>query len=201
MKLADQWFELASTAEGLPEKHLQLRAAHWYRRALPQLSGLKQEIVEKRLSEMTYVAEAAGPTLVFLPDVEMLGVEGVLINDDKGHFRDERLKGEKYAQVLWAHPQDNAPSHYAFTLNRKYSKLAGKAAINDIKSVDRAQKPQVFAIYGDKRLLWKSRPLQDKLESQEFSVNVSNVRTLHLRVEGGGYGGHALWVDVVLEQK
>ena len=165
------------------------------------MAGLQKETVEKRLSEMKYVAEAAGPKIVFLTKVPMLGAEGILINDDKGHFRDERLKGEKYPQVLWAHPQDKVPSHYAFTLNRKYSKLTGKAAINDVQSIDRAQKPQQFAIYGDKRLLWKSRPLQNKLDADEFSVNVSNVRTLHLYVAGGGYGGHALWVDVALEEK
>lgn len=87
-------------------------------------------------------------------------------------------------KVPCAHPQDNAPSHYGFTLNRKYSHVTGKAAINDVQSVDRAQKPQLFTIYGDKRLLWKSRPLQEKLDAEEFSVNVT---TLHFYVTGGGH--------------
>ncbi len=199
--LADRWRELSETSDGLAEKQLQFRAGYWYRQALPALPDSEKDAIEKRLSEMKYVVAAAGPKIVFLPDLEVVSVEGVLINDDKGNFREERLKGEKYPMVLWAHPQDDAASHYAFKLNRKYSQLSGKAAINDIRSVERAAKPQVFSIYGDQRLLWKSRPLQERLDSQEFSVNVSNVRTLHLYVEGGGYGGHALWVDVVLEEK
>lgn len=201
LALAGQWSELADAADGLPEKHLQLRAAHWYREALSKLSGLERDVIENKLSKMKHVVEAAGPKIVFLTDVPMLGAEGVLLNDGKGNFREERLKGKKYPQVLWAHPQDKAVSHYAFTLNRKYSQLTGQAAINDLQSVARATNPQTFAIYGDKRLLWKSRPLQDKLDSQDFTVKLNNVRVLHLYVSGGGYGGHALWVDVSLEEK
>lgn len=201
VKLADQWFELAGEAKGLSEKHLQLHAAYWYRQALPNLPGLEKDAVEKRLSGMKHVVAAEGPKLVFLRDVPMFGTPDVLINDDKGYFREERLKGEKYPQVLWAHAKDDGSSHYAFTLRRKFSRLTGKAAINDVQSVARALKPQQFTIYGDKRLLWKSRPLQDKLDSEEFNLNVSNVTTLHFYVAGGGFGGHALWVDVVLEEK
>lgn len=199
-ELGDLWFRLSGESKGLQKKHLRRRAAHWYRLALPELTGLRKESVEKRLAGMKLKADVAGPALVHLPDVPMAGHEGVVMGSGTP-FRDEPLQGKTYPQVLWAHPEDKLPSHYAFTLNRKFARMTGKAAINDMKAVDRAQRPQQFAIYGDGRLLWKSRPLQEKLESERFSLNVRSVKTLHMYVSGGGYGGQALWVDVVLEEK
>lgn len=201
LKLADGYRAESLSATGSAQKQLEYRAAHWYRVALPNLNGLEKSRVEKALGEMKHAVAAAGPKQVFLPQIPLLGVQGVLINDGKPHFREERLRGEKYPQVLWAHPQDKAPSHYAFNLSRKYTQLSGKAAINDIQSVERALRPQVFAIYGDNRLLWKSKPLQQRRQSEAFEVSVRNVRTLHLWVSGGGYGAHALWVDLALEEK
>lgn len=198
--VADRWYELSQNVDGTRQKHLQLRAAYWYRAALPQLAGLQKDAAEKRLGEMKYVAESVGPERVLLKDLPIQAAD-VLINDDKGNFREERLKGEIYPEVLWAHAKDDSPSHYEFDLNRQFTTMTGKAAINDVQSVSQTQRPQVFAIYGDRRLLWKSEPMQKTLDSQDFRVNVSGVKTLHLFVDGGGYGGHALWVDVVLEKK
>lgn len=198
--LGDRWFQRSTEADATVQKHQQLRAAFWYRKALPGLSGLEKDAVEKQLAEMKYVAEASGPQLVHLPDVKMLGAD-VLINDGKGNFREERFRGEIYPEVLWAHAKDDTPSHYAFELNRQYSEISGKAAINDVQSSARPYKPQVFAIYGDRRLLWKSDPMQENKATQPFRLNVSGVKVLHLYVSGGGFGGHALWMDVVLEKK
>lgn len=48
-KLGDGWWELAATQEGMARKPFQGRAAFWYRKALPGLSGAFEDKVKKRL--------------------------------------------------------------------------------------------------------------------------------------------------------
>jgi hypothetical protein len=48
--MADRWYELARQDE--TRRDFLARAAHWYRSALPQLAGLKQIKVEKRLAKI-----------------------------------------------------------------------------------------------------------------------------------------------------
>ena len=54
-KLGDGWWSLAEKEEGAAKKPMQARAAYWYEQALPGLSGLMKDKVEKRIAE-------AGPT-------------------------------------------------------------------------------------------------------------------------------------------
>jgi hypothetical protein len=48
--VADKWYELATQDE--TRRDFLVRAAHWYRSAVPELSGLKKIKVEKRLAEI-----------------------------------------------------------------------------------------------------------------------------------------------------
>jgi hypothetical protein len=50
--LGDEWWELASSSEGVTQRQLQTHAAYWYRRALPGLSGLLRDKVKKRLDSL-----------------------------------------------------------------------------------------------------------------------------------------------------
>jgi len=47
--LGDGWWELASESEGKAKEQIEGRAGHWYRKALPGLTGLMKDRVEKRL--------------------------------------------------------------------------------------------------------------------------------------------------------
>jgi formylglycine-generating enzyme required for sulfatase activity len=47
--LAETWYGLAEGEKSAAKKNLQLRAAHWYWRAEPELSGLEKVKVEKRM--------------------------------------------------------------------------------------------------------------------------------------------------------
>lgn len=60
LALADQWWELAETQEDTLKKALQDHAASWYRKALPELSGLAQDKAQKRI-------DLAGPGVVSAP--------------------------------------------------------------------------------------------------------------------------------------
>ncbi len=52
VQLANDWWDLAERQGHVAKLHLQMRAAEWYRRALPQLAGIKKDTVEKRLEEV-----------------------------------------------------------------------------------------------------------------------------------------------------
>ena len=61
VKLADGWWAAAEKEEGAAKKSLQNRAGHWYKKALPGLSGLVRGKAEKRLAELDK-DDAAAPT-------------------------------------------------------------------------------------------------------------------------------------------
>ena len=52
VKLADDWWDLAQKETGATQKSLQCRAQYWYGQALPQLTGLMKDKVEKRVAEL-----------------------------------------------------------------------------------------------------------------------------------------------------
>lgn len=49
--LGDGWWDLASASEGVAQKQLQGRAAYWYRKALPAVTGLVKDKVAGRVAE------------------------------------------------------------------------------------------------------------------------------------------------------
>jgi hypothetical protein len=56
--LGDGWWDWAEKAAGREQTQLRARTAHWYRQALPGLSGLVQEKVQKRLREIDAARQA-----------------------------------------------------------------------------------------------------------------------------------------------
>jgi hypothetical protein len=59
VKQGDGWWELAEKRHWAPQKQLRLHAAYWYRKAIPQLTGLMREKVQQRV---TQAAEAETET-------------------------------------------------------------------------------------------------------------------------------------------
>jgi len=51
-ELGDRWWEMAEAKGGTDKAPLQLRAIHWYRQALPGLTGMPRFKVEKRLDDL-----------------------------------------------------------------------------------------------------------------------------------------------------
>jgi hypothetical protein len=49
--LADQWWDAAGSETGVAKRQVLSHAVHWYREALPQLSGLDRVKAEKRLGQ------------------------------------------------------------------------------------------------------------------------------------------------------
>jgi hypothetical protein len=89
-KLGHAWWEYSQTTQGPPKTAARLRAATWYRQALPQLSGLSQQLVKTRLAEIG--VEAASPALStpsqlrerFAPDAVQIEGRFLKIFDKRG---------------------------------------------------------------------------------------------------------------------
>jgi formylglycine-generating enzyme required for sulfatase activity len=82
--LADEWYGLSESEKGTAKKNLQLRAAHWYWRAAPDLTGLAKTKVEKRMKLLAplvaqmpvpkqIVNKQDGSVLVLIPAGRFLG--------------------------------------------------------------------------------------------------------------------------------
>lgn len=50
VKLGNSWWKLAEASEGTRKKYIRWRAAHWYEKAMPGLTGLAKSVTQKRLT-------------------------------------------------------------------------------------------------------------------------------------------------------
>ncbi|MBI1310505.1 hypothetical protein GC176_04290 [bacterium] len=66
----DRWWELAAEYRGLEQKQIRLRAAHWYRAALPSARDLDRQKIEHRLEEIEPL-ETARPAVNLLDAVDL----------------------------------------------------------------------------------------------------------------------------------
>ena len=82
VQLGDQWWQLAEKAENAEKTNLQIRAAHWYRQALPTLSGLTKAKVEKRLEDVP--EQAASSMAIPTPWVRIVNVNSGLCLSVRG---------------------------------------------------------------------------------------------------------------------
>lgn len=194
VELGDAWWELAGKEKGMPRRQLMARAGHWYRRALPSLSGLALGTVKKRLAQI--FAETA-PQFMYLADMkpEKVRVHGSV----RSAFT---VGGSQVPHGLWAHSAArNSLSCISYNLREAFRELSGVAAIAD--SADkRLRTPQTFRIVGDGQLLWKSRPLVGRADAQPFQVDISGVELLELFVDcpGDWHYAHAVWVEPVVNR-
>jgi hypothetical protein len=60
IEVADQWFEVADRLTGERKTAVLAHAAHWYSKALPMLSGLTKQRVERRLEQASRSLDSTG---------------------------------------------------------------------------------------------------------------------------------------------
>jgi hypothetical protein len=78
LKVADGWWELAEGIEARLQAQPRLRAAHWYKQAVPELAGLSRTRADKRLEEVKLLSEADTKQLVTAKDLPKTPAEGVV---------------------------------------------------------------------------------------------------------------------------
>ncbi len=206
--IGDAWWALADSKQGEERASLRLRAGYWYRQAEPNVpAGLGRLKVTQRLAE---ISKAAKPLTesdghMFLSELEP---HQVILHPTMAIGEAHTVENVQPAHGLFAHPPPNSSSSIAYNLPNGYRELTGTAAITDLpRDLDGqvatgSRTPLTFQVIGDGRMLWKSRPLQRSGDKQVFTVNVSGLRKLDLRVDCPGFANHAwaMWVDPVLSK-
>src|SRR5207245_9309724 len=105
-------------------------------------------------------------------------------------------------QVLGRQLARQRQARVRYRLEKRAAVCKGAVALDDRCDISLGQ--AVFEVRGDGKRLWRSKPVnKTKLEPQEFSLNMTGVDVLELRVLAAGnhIGLHAVWIDPRLLQK
>lgn len=134
--LADRWWEQGAKETGVAKRHIQLRAAKWYKEAVPQLQGLSRAKAEKRLQELGPIEKATseGTPVVVLA--------AAAVRADPNIRRDDPYWGKMTIGFHWAEwePEfDVEGKWYVYVLMASNESRPGTFVING-----ESQPPQVL---------------------------------------------------------
>jgi len=209
--LGDGWWDLAETQDGRTKDRLRERAIEWYRLACPKLSGFAKTRVEKRLDTVDElvasaskperlenpprVAKPRGPQRYYLSDMNGFDIK-------KGPWEYETTlrilpNGARCAHSLQMHPPVRGYSSVKYQLNKEFMVFAGGVIIGRSSTGSEPLSAITFLALGDGQPLWQSVPMKALARPVFFSVRVSNVEVLELRVVCPGHNerAHAFWLD------
>jgi hypothetical protein len=122
-------------------------------------------------------------------------------NGDTGNGEAITVNGEQSKKGLGLHPPTQGFSSVCYKLDKKAQLLKGAVALDDRSNIVLGS--AIFEVRGDGKRLWRSKPVnRSHMNPQEFSVKVSGVEVLELRVlaPGNHIGLHAVWIDPRLLQ-
>jgi NPCBM/NEW2 domain len=110
-----------------------------------------------------------------------------------------QFDGKTYNHAISAHPSANGMSWVVYEVNRSNLVFKGKVALGD--AGEKPESPVSFAILGDGKPLWRSRPLDRKGVAQDFDVPLLGVVRLEIRTicQGGNSWAVGVWLDPRLE--
>lgn len=122
-------------------------------------------------------------------------------NGETGEGKQIRVNGQTSPKGLGMHPPDKGFASASYRLDKNAARFKGSVAIDD--SSPRAWSNAVFEVHGDGKLLWASRPIGKRRDVQDFSVKVSGIDVLELRVvaQGSHMGLHAVWIEPRLQMQ
>jgi alpha-galactosidase len=185
---------------------MKARAVYWYRRAVPNLTGLLLAKAQKRIDEAGSSASDSIVSLdtTFLDDLSevsaSVGKGSLGKHGDAGYFPPGKVKvrGSQTPHALSMHPPSNGSSNVSYNLDGKYRSFTGIAAIMD--DAKQTQSKAIFRVYGDGKQLWSSRALRGAGEYQECTVKVTGFQILKLEVicTGSNNEARTVWVAPML---
>jgi hypothetical protein len=108
------------------------------------------------------------------------------------------VNGKKYPKGLGLHAND-PPATATYRLARTASVFRTTVAFAD-SNAGQVTGPTHFEVYGDGKLLWKSKAITTHRQTDDCLIDVTGVDVLELRVghKGSRYGAHAVWLDPIL---
>ena len=186
VKLGDAWWNAGGKR----------RAVHWYEQALPGLTGLAKDRVEKRVEKRVGEGAANDPNaVVYLGDLEERDV-----HVENGWFRKNEkigmtVNGKAIVHSLYTSPLPNGTASVSYQLDGHFKTFRCTAAIGD-----GAPTPTLltFRVRGDGNVLWESHPMnKDNKTPQECRVSVGRVKVLTLEVScpGSSMWAWATWIE------
>jgi serine/threonine protein kinase len=107
------------------------------------------------------------------------------------------VKGQVSPHGIFMHLLHEEPQRasVSFRLGKRYSTFSTTVSLNDGPP---ECTPLTFAVYGDGRLLWESRPVSSQADTQActgLSVQGVEKLTLEVRCQGDERGTHAVWLE------
>lgn len=185
----------------------QAEAIEWYVYARASAKGLEKIIIEKRLNSINEVGDKTiihtkpvpGPKVVYLDDIQELSSYVGWGRLGKHGETSRELGIAKHDHALVAMPSSNGSWHVAYQLDSHFSTFSAFATL---EATPHHPIALAFKVFGDKKLLWRSKPLTKAGESEQCDVSVKKVRVLELQVEcpGSNDNAHAAWVDPCLSK-
>ncbi len=107
-----------------------------------------------------------------------------------------RVQGKVDPHSIFMHPPPvGGPAVLQYALGKQYNQFHATVNLNDGPAD--AMSSCAFAVHGDGRLLWQSRPIRSQADGQTCSVSVRGVADLRLEVRCLGKdprGLHAIWL-------
>jgi hypothetical protein len=138
---------------------------------------------------------APGGPKVYLSDLEEDGDVVAHVYGKKGFgFGAKLIVGGKYSpNGIGLHGINGGVSFVRYKLPGAFRTFNASVGLN--ATVGRSATPLTFAVVGDGRVLWESRPIQTVEDVQDVSVDVAGVRVIELRVKcpGDYTNAHGTW--------
>jgi V8-like Glu-specific endopeptidase len=157
----------------------------------------------KRVGSVLYLADVTEAAV----EVLQYGGKPLLSKgeiEDGGRMKTISLAGQKLPKGIFAHPKSNGKSRVAYdTKDREYKFFEASVGVDDSKNAagDSAKSyqfsPLTFEVWGDGKMLWRSRPVTPGSEPQKCRVALPQVSQLELIVQCPGSDGTAwaVWGD------
>jgi S1-C subfamily serine protease len=123
-------------------------------------------------------------------------IVGKGINGNAADQKPIRVNGTHYQKGLGMHPPNEGFTRICYALGKRASTLQGAIGLSEDDPTP--PRPIRFVIMGDGKVLWRSESVRAWKVKQDFSVDVSSVDVLELRVyaeNGSAIGSHAAWLD------
>ena len=109
------------------------------------------------------------------------------------------IRGINLSNSIVAHPPGNGASSISYRLAAAYSTFKGTVTVPDRIIM---KTPLTFRVVGDNNVLWKSHPVKNMKDAQDFSISVRNVKKLTLEVNSPGTASQAwaVWLKPSLSK-
>ena len=129
-----------------------------------------------------------------------LGKNGAIPGLNQVRVADISVSGKVSTKGLCTPPAGPGTARVSYKLNKQFRQLKGTVALPDTHP--ECPTPLTFAIIGDGRILWQSKPVKKRGDEQKFTLQIGGVDELELAVTCPGTNNsnyqmitYPVWLD------